>query len=251
MLSVDLNCDMGESFGVYTLGCDEEIIKYVSSVNIACGFHAGDPAVMQTTTRLAKEYGKAVGAHPGFPDLSGFGRRNLAMSPEEVRAALLYQIGALNAFCRAAGVTLRHVKPHGALYNLAAEDRKLAEAVALSIKAFDPELILVGLAGSQLIEAGQAVGLPVAREVFADRGYHADGSLVSRRGPQGVIHDPELVTARIVRLVREGKVTASNGADISLAFETICLHGDTPGAAELAAAVSRGLNGAGVKIAAL
>lgn len=251
MFTVDLNCDMGENFGVYTLGCDAEIIKYVSSANIACGYHAGDPLVMQSTVFLARKHGKSVGAHPGFPDLLGFGRRNLIMSPEEIRTAILYQIGALSAFCRAAGIPLRHVKPHGALYNMAARDREIADAVALSVKAFDPELVLFGLAGSELIAAGRSAGLPVAREVFADRNYHSDGTLVSRRDPQGVIYDPTAVSERVVRLVREGKATAIDGKEIQLNFDTICLHGDTPGAAEIAAAVYSGLRNAGVEIAAI
>ncbi|MGI5839609.1 MAG: LamB/YcsF family protein [bacterium] len=251
MLTVDLNCDMGESFGTYQIGSDAKIVGYISSVNIACGFHAGDPAVLRKTVLLAREHGKTIGAHPGYPDLPGFGRRNMELSEQEVEVIMLYQIGALNAFCRAAGVPLRHVKPHGALYNQAAKDKKLAGAVARSVKAFDPGLILVGLAGSEMITAGLAAGLAVAGEAFADRNYHADGSLVSRRDPRGIINDPNRVAERVVRMVREGLVETVEGTDLPLHFNTICLHGDTPGAVILAAAVSERLRAAGIEISSL
>jgi 5-oxoprolinase (ATP-hydrolysing) subunit A len=248
---VDLNCDMGESFGVYRLGRDGEIIRFISSANIACGFHAGDPLVMQQTVDLARQHGVAVGAHPGFPDLVGFGRRNLDMTAPEAKACLIYQIGALEGFCRGAGVTLNHVKPHGALYNLAARDPVLATAVAAGVRAVNPDLILVGLAGSELVRAGVAGGLRVAREVFADRNYAPDGSLISRQSPQAIICDPRLVAERVVMMVQEGRVTALDGTELPLEFDTICLHGDTAGAVELAAAIAGRLRQAGIRIEAL
>ncbi len=251
MKVIDLNCDMGEGFGAYTLGADAAIIPSISSANIACGFHAGDPLIMATMVRLAAQHGVAVGAHPGFPDLVGFGRRNMVLSPAEAKAAMIYQVGALLGFCRAAGVPLEHVKPHGALYNMAAKDRVLADALTAGVQAVDPGLILVGLAGSELVQAGRDCGLRVAREVFADRNYRPDGSLVPRQDPQAVVHDPSQVTARVVRMVRDGQVTAVDGTVLDLAFDTICLHGDTPGAVSLAQAIRAELEQAGIRPAPL
>ena len=226
MISIDLNADLGESFGRYTLGMDEKIMEVISSANIACGFHAGDPMVMERTVRLAAEAGIAIGAHPGFPDLMGFGRRNMAVSPEEARAYILYQLGALDAFLRPMGIRMRHVKPHGALYNMAAADEQLARAICGAVKDFDPELRLVGLSGSLLIRAAEKTGLRAISEVFADRSYEADGSLVSRRKPGAIISDEREALRRVIRMVKEGKVKAINGEEIAIRAESVCVHGD-------------------------
>ena len=226
MISIDLNADLGESFGRYTLGMDEKIMEVISSANIACGFHAGDPMVMERTVRLAAEAGIAIGAHPGFPDLMGFGRRNMAVSPEEARAYILYQLGALDAFLRPMGIRMRHVKPHGALYNMAAADEQLARAICGAVKDFDPELRLVGLSGSLLIRAAEKTGLRAISEVFADRAYEADGSLVSRRKPGAIISDEREALRRVIRMVKEGKVKAINGEEIAIRAESVCVHGD-------------------------
>ena len=226
MAAIDLNCDMGESYGAYTMGQDEKILDYVSSVNIACGFHAGDPMVMARTVRMAVEKGVAIGAHPGFPDLMGFGRRNMQISLEEARNYMLYQIGALAAFVRAAGGRLRHVKPHGALYNMAAADITLATALAKAVYDYDRNLIFVGLANSEMIRAAEAMGLAVAQEVFADRAYEEDGSLVSRTKAGAVIHDEEVSLGRVRDFVEKNRVVAITGKEIALRPDTICLHGD-------------------------
>ena len=226
MISIDLNADLGESFGRYTLGMDEKIMEVISSANIACGFHAGDPMVMERTVRLAAEAGIAIGAHPGFPDLMGFGRRNMAVSPEEARAYILYQLGALDAFLRPMGIRMRHVKPHGALYNMAAADEQLARAICGAVNDFDPELRLVGLSGSLLIRAAEKTGLRAISEVFADRTYEADGSLVSRRKPGAIISDEREALRRVIRMVKEGKVKAINGEEIAIRAESVCVHGD-------------------------
>jgi UPF0271 protein len=225
---IDLNCDLGESFGNYTLGADAEIMPFITSANIACGFHAGDPTVMQTTVRLAKQHGVAVGSHPGWPDLLGFGRREMSVSPQEAEALVLYQIGALAAFTRAEGVELRHVKPHGALYNQAAKDAALAESIARAVKRFSADLILVGLAGSELVKAGTALGLQVANEAFPDRAYNPDGTLMSRKLRGAVLENPQDVAANAVRLAKEG---IKFGEKIIIP-ETLCLHGDNIHAAE-------------------
>jgi 5-oxoprolinase (ATP-hydrolysing) subunit A len=227
---IDLNCDLGESFGRYNLGNDDAIMPYVSSVNIACGFHAGDPAVMQATVRLAKAHGVKIGAHPGWPDLQGFGRREIKIDPAEAEAMVLYQVGALAAFVRAEGLALNHVKPHGALYNQAAQDADLAEAIARAVKRFSVDLILVGLAGSGLLDAGRAIGLRVAGEAFPDRAYNPDGTLMSRHLPGAVLGDPQGAAANAVRLTREG--IRFGGRVVHP--DTLCLHGDSPGAVEKA-----------------
>ena len=250
-LRVDLNCDVGESFGRYTLGDDTGILPHVTSANIACGFHAGDPLGMRRTVRLALGLGVAVGAHPGFPDLVGFGRRELHAAPDEVEAMVLYQVAALAGIVAAEGGRLRHVKPHGALYNMAARERQLAGAVARGVAAAGEGLILVGLAGSQLLEAGRASGLAVASEAFADRAYEADGSLRSRTLPGAVIGDAQACVERVLQMIRDGSVTASTGERIELQADTICIHGDTPGAASLAAGVRSGLEAADVAVAPL
>ena len=245
----DFNCDMGESFGAYTLGLDAEIIRHVTSANIACGFHAGDPRWMRTTVRLAEAHGVGVGAHPGFPDLAGFGRRNLAASPDQVKTDILYQIGALTAFTSAR--RLQHVKPHGALYNMAVGGGSIARAIGEVILEFDPSLILVTLAGSPWAAESAAMGLRVAREVFADRAVNPDGTLVSRSKPGAVLHDESEVIERSLRLVTEGRVTAIDGSTIDVEANTICLHGDTPGAVVLAARLAERLRAAGIELVPL
>ena len=243
---IDLNCDMGESFGVYTLGLDREIIRLVTSANIACGFHAGDPSWMRTTVRLAEVEGVGVGAHPGFADLRGFGRRAVAASPADVRDDVVYQVGALTAFTEAK--RLQHVKPHGALYNLAVEREDVARAIGEAVLDVDPNLILVALAGSRWARLAESLGLRVAHEVFADRAFKADGSLVPRSVPGAVIHDPRAVVERSLQLVAEQRVTAITGETVFLRADTICLHGDTPGAVQLAAAMREAFADAGIDV---
>jgi UPF0271 protein len=250
-MKIDLNCDMGESFGRYTLGSDAALMPHITSANIACGLHASDPLVMDRTVQLAREHGVAVGAHPGLPDLQGFGRRPMQLSPEEAEAFVLYQISALAGFARAAGSELVHVKPHGALYNQAAKDRPLAEAIVRGVARFSRGLIVVGLANSQLIEAGQAAGLVVAREAFADRAYEANGSLRSRRLPGAVLHDPAQAAAQAVRIARDGLVVAWDGQDVAVQAETLCVHGDTPTALTIVQAIRQALIEAGVDVAPL
>jgi 5-oxoprolinase (ATP-hydrolysing) subunit A len=247
---IDLNCDMGESFGRWELGTDAEILPHVSSANIACGAHAGDPAVMRRTLRLAKQHGVACGAHPGFADLAGFGRREIPVTPADAADLVLWQIGALDAIARSEGVTLRHVKPHGALYNMAARDGVLARAIAAAVAGFDRTLLFFGLAGSGMLEAGRNAGLAVAAEGFADRAYEPDGSLTPRSIPGSVIHDTGEVVARAVRMAREARVVARNGAEILLKVDTICVHGDTPGAADLARSLRAGLEEAKIRVMA-
>ena len=247
---IDLNCDMGEGFGAWRMGRDEALLDLVTSANIACGYHAGDPAIMERTVRCAVAKGVAVGAHPSLPDLQGFGRRAMAITPEEARAITLYQIGALDAFARDAGARLRHVKPHGALYNMAAGDRRLAEAIASAVHAFDPALVLVGLSGSELIKAGRGLGLACASEVFADRGVEPDGSLTPRGRPGALIEDEALAVARVLRMVTEGRVTCSDGADLAIQADTVCIHGDQPGALAFARGLREALGRAGIEVRA-
>ncbi len=248
MRTVDLNCDMGESFGVYKLGSDDEVIQNISSANIACGFHAGDPQIMDYTVKLAKKHGVAVGAHPGFADLKGFGRRRIDIAPEELEKELIYQIGAMQGFCKANGVKMVHVKAHGALNNIASINKELAFTIARSIKAVDPGLIFVALAFSEMEKAGREEGLNVAREGFADRAYDSEGMLVSRKQPGAVIHDPEMVVERVLRMVQEGKVRTVSGEDIDINPDTICVHGDNPEAVELTRQLKFRLNEEGIKI---
>lgn len=250
-MRVDLNCDMGESFGRWELGADAAIMPHISSANIACGAHAGDTTVMRLTFRLARQHGVACGAHPGFADLAGFGRREISTSADEAADLVLYQLGALSAIAASEGVRLRHVKAHGALYNMAARDRALADAIASAVASFDPSLTFFGLAGSGMLEAGRQAGLVVAAEGFADRAYEPDGSLASRALPGAVIHDVDAVVARAVRMARDGRVQARNGAEIELRVDTICVHGDTPGADRLAASLRAGLEDAGIRVAAV
>jgi UPF0271 protein len=249
-MRIDLNGDVGESFGPFVLGQDAALVPVLTSASIACGFHAGDPGVMRATVALARAHGVAIGAHPGFADLVGFGRRELAATPREVEDLVVYQIGALAAVAVAQGARLRHVKPHGALYNQAARDPALAEAVARAVASVDRSLILVGLSGSALLEAGRRAGLHTMAEAFADRAYRADGTLVPRDRAGAVMTDPEAVARRAVAMVRDGVVTADDGTRVSLAVETLCLHGDTPEAARLARHVRAALEAAGAEVAA-
>jgi UPF0271 protein len=248
MITIDLNCDLGESFGAYTIGADEAVMSSISSANVACGYHGGDPAVMRRTVRLACAAGVSVGAHPGFPDLAGFGRREMRMAPQDAEDMILYQIGALAAIAQSEGARLRHVKPHGALYNMAVKDRGLAEGIARAVVAFDRSLVLFALPGSELMRAGRECGLHSAAEGFADRAYEPDGSLTPRSRPGAVIHDPRIVVQRAVRMAIDGTVVAIDGSELAMRVDTICTHGDTPGAQDLTRALRDGLERAGVAI---
>lgn len=240
---------MGESFGMYKMGLDEEVIRHITSANVACGFHAGDPGWMRKTVELAEARGVAVGAHPSFPDLAGFGRRNMVVSPQEARDDVVYQIGALSAFTSAG--RLQHVKPHGAMYNMAVNDPDLAKAICEAALSVDDGMALLALAGSQWIDAARGMGLRVGREIFADRALNADGTLVSRSAPGSVIHDTQEVVERSLRMVTEGKAQAISGEIIELEADSLCLHGDTPGAVEMASALKKALESEGVEIVPL
>jgi 5-oxoprolinase (ATP-hydrolysing) subunit A len=245
---IDLNCDLGESYGVYKIGNDKKILKHITSANIACGYHAGDHNVMMETVKLAKKYHVRIGAHPGFPDLAGFGRREMNISPTEIYNLILYQIGALAAICQAQGVTLVHVKPHGALYNMAARSRSIADAIAQAVADYDRRLILFGLSGSELIQAGKEKGLLTASEVFADRTYQPDGTLTSRNEQNCMIHDVKVAAQRMIRMVNEGKVTATDGADIDICVDTICVHGDEPAALDFSKELKEALLNENIEI---
>ena len=238
MMSMDLNCDMGESYGVYTLGYDEEAMPYVTSINVACGFHASDPSNMLKTIRLAKKYGVAIGAHPSFPDLAGFGRRFMELSTEEIKADVIYQIGALWALCKSEGLTLQHVKVHGALYNAAEKDSKVATAIAEAIKAVDPKLYMVCLGNSLMVTAAKNVGVKYVEEAFADRAYTSQGTLVSRKQPGAVIHDIAMVAERVLAMAKDKSVKSIDGEVIPISAQTICVHGDTPGAVDMIKAIA-------------
>lgn len=250
-MKIDLNCDCGESFGAWPMGDDAGVLPYVSSANIACGAHAGDPDVMRATVRLARKLGVAVGAHPGFPDLQGFGRRTMALSPDEIANSVLAQIGALYAIARAEGVALTHVKPHGALYNYAAGNPAAAAAIAHAVASFSRELVFVALAGSAMVDAGAAAGLRIAREAFADRRYEADGTLRARRFDDAMILDNAHNLAQAVSIVRDGRASAHGGATTQVYADTLCIHGDAPGAAARAAFLRQGLEAAGIAVAPL
>ena len=250
-MRIDLNADVGESFGRYVLGQDTALMPLITSANVACGFHAGDPHVMRRTVQIAIDHGVAIGAHPGFPDLAGFGRRAIPLSPAEVEDVVVYQVGALAGMARACGGVLRHVKPHGALYNLAADSPAIAEAIARATAAIDPGLVLVGLAGSASIDAARAAGLAAASEAFADRTYEPDGRLSPRDRTDAVIHDPEQVAARAVFMVTHRAIPTRDGGSRASEVDTICIHGDTPGAASLALAIREALAKAGVTVAPL
>ena len=237
MLRIDLNADCGEGFGAYPPGDDAALLRSVSSANIACGFHAGDPGTMARTVALAAEAGAALGAHPGLPDLAGFGRRSMGVTPAEVRDLVTYQIGALAGFASRHGQTLRHIKPHGALYWMAEEDGRIAEAIARAVQDWDSALVLVGLSGGGLVRAGQARGLQTAAEIFADRTYLPDGTLAPRSLPNAVLHNLDEAAARITLWARKGTLTATDGSTLRVEADTICIHSDSPSAPALAARV--------------
>ena len=251
MFRVDLNSDLGESFGRYTIGMDDKIIPMITSANVACGYHASDPVVMNKTLAMAKEAGIRVGAHPGFPDLMGFGRRNLSVSPEEAKAYTLYQLGALDAFCRTNGLKMQHVKPHGALYNMAAKDYELSKAICEAIKEFDQELIVLALSGGELAHAAKNMGLRTALEVFADRAYEEDGTLVNRRKEGAMITDENLAISRVVRMIKEKKVTAITGKDIPIQADSVCVHGDGEKALAFVEKIRAALQDEGIEICSL
>jgi UPF0271 protein len=246
-MHIDLNSDMGESYGAYTIGADDEVLRWVTSANVACGWHGGDPSVMRRTIQRAKELGVGVGAHPSYPDLLGFGRRVMQITRQEARDYILYQIGALRAFAEALGVKLQHVKPHGAIYNVAVTDRELSLGIADGVADAGGDLILVGLPGSELLKAGKEVGLRVAREAFGDRAYNEDGTLVSRKIAGSLLTDPDAVAERVLGFA-QGKVKAISGKEIRIEADTICLHGDTPGAGGIARRVRERLEAAGITL---
>jgi UPF0271 protein len=250
-LRIDLNSDVGESFGIYRLGLDEQVIPHITSANIACGFHAGDPGIMRKTVSLAKEHDVAVGAHPGFPDLLGFGRRNMEATLEEIQDYVVYQTGALLGFVRAQGVKLQHVKAHGSLYNMAAANPGIWEAVAEAVAGVDPEIILVVLASAtreSLVQMGKRVGIRLAFEAFPDRAYHSDGSLAPRREEGAVIEDAEQVARRALKMALEGKVVSTDGTEIDLRAETLCVHGDNPAAVRMVKKIREGLAAASIEV---
>lgn len=248
MKSVDLNCDLGESFGRYTLGLDDQVIPLISSANIACGYHASDPVIMEKTVKMAKEHQVSIGAHTGFPDLMGFGRRNMTVSNEEAKAYTKCQIGALLAFCKAEGVKLAHVKPHGAFYNMAAKDYDLAKAICEGIYEVDPSIKLLGLSNSKMIEAAKDTGLAYAQEVFADRAYEEDGTLVNRRKPGAMITDEDEAIRRVIGMVKDGKVTAITGKEVAIQADSICVHGDGEKALAFVKKISEALTAEGIEI---
>jgi UPF0271 protein len=249
-MTIDLNCDLGEGFGAWEMGNDAAMIELATSVNIACGFHAGDADTMRKTVGLAKARGVSIGAHPGYRDLHGFGRRPVAgLTAAEIENLVAYQIGALQAIATLAGHKVTHVKAHGALSNVACEDDMTARAIASAIKAVDRNLIFVVLANSKLVAAGDAAGLPMAHEIFADRAYEDDGSLVSRRKPGAVLHDPAQIAQRVVRMVQDGAVISVSGKAIKMRMDTVCIHGDTPGAVEIGRGVRQALKDSGIQVA--
>ncbi len=247
-MHIDLNCDMGESYGRYILGDDIALLDVITSANIACGFHAGDPVVMASTVQQAVKKGVAIGAHPGYPDLQGFGRRAMALSPSDLSAVILYQISALAGFAQVEGTRLTHVKPHGALYNTAIRDKDTAEAIVRAVQSFDPSLVVVTLPGSILYLTAVEQNLRVAAEGFADRAYQADGSLLPRGQSGAVIHDPDLVAKRAVRMVTQQSIRSITGEDIEIRIDTLCVHGDTPGATEIALSVREAMQVVGVTL---
>jgi UPF0271 protein len=250
-MRIDLNGDVGESFGAYEIGHDAALIPVLTSANVACGFHAGDPGVMRATVALAREHGIAIGAHPGFPDLAGFGRREIKATAREVEDFVAYQIGALAGIAAAQSMRVTHVKPHGALYNMAARDEVLADAIARATASVDRSLMLFGLPGSESLDAARRHGLRAVSEAFADRAYRADGSLVPRSEPGAVIDDADAVVERAVSIARDRVVVAADGTRVTLDVETICVHGDTHGAAVLAARIRQALSDAGIQIRAV
>ena len=247
---IDLNCDMGESFGAWEMGCDAEMMDYVSSVNIACGFHAGDATTIRKTVEIAAEKNVAVGAHPSFPDLQGFGRREMKLSPVEIFDIVLYQISAVKGICEASGAKLHHVKPHGAMYNQAARDEKSAAAIADAVKSLDENLVLYGLSSSFLISEAEKIGLKTASEVFADRTYQTDGSLTPRTQSNALIKDAEQAVSQVLRMIN-GQPAAASGEIIPMKAETICIHGDGENALEFARIINERLRANGIEISAI
>ena len=248
MLRIDLNSDLGESYGSYTIGCDEEVLKYISSANIACGWHGGDPVVIEKTVKLAKKNGVAIGAHPSYPDLMGFGRRKMVLQADELKAYTKYQIGAFWSFAKSSALEIAHVKAHGAMYNDAAADYNIARTIAEAIFEIDPNIALMALANSQMIAAANDVGLRVISEVFADRAYEDDGSLVSRAAPNSVIHDENICIQRILQMLKEGTVHAASGKLIKVKPDSICVHGDNPSALLFVQRITETLKLEGVEI---
>lgn len=251
MLSIDLNCDMGESFGAWQMGNDTELMNYVSSINVACGFHAGDAHTMRETVQTALNKGVAIGAHPGFPDLQGFGRRTMSLSPQEIFDIVLYQVSALKGICEAFGTKLNHVKPHGALYNFAAKDEKAAKAIAEAVKKIDENLVFYGLSGSYLISEAKKIGLKTANEIFADRTYQTDGTLTPRNQSDALIDSTENSIRQVLEMILDKTVTATNGQKISIAADTICIHGDGKHAVEFAKTINQCLHKKDIKIKAI
>lgn len=248
VLQVDLNCDIGEGFGVYRTSPDSELMKYITSANIACGFHAGDAATIRRTVKLALEHGVAIGAHPGLPDLAGFGRRVMGITPEEAYEMTVYQLGAVQAFAKSEGGAVAHVKPHGALYNMAVGNRQLADAIAEAVYKVDPSLLLFGLAGSELIHAGKAIGLHTINEVFADRTYESDGSLTPRGVAGAVITDASRAAEQAVNMIKNGEVITRQQSGLILKADTVCVHGDTPGALEHVKQLREALEAEGIAV---
>jgi len=246
---IDINCDMGGSYGVYTLGRDAEVMDYISSANIACGWHAGDPLVMEQTVRLAKEKEVAVGAHPGYPDLLGFGRRRMDLSPGEIEAYLLYQMGALAAFAKAHGLPLQHLKAHGALGNAAFVDLEVSKSLARAAARYDKNLVFVALAGTAMVQAAKEIGVRYVEEAYADRVYNPDGTLQSRKIAGSVIHDPEKAARQALTIVREGHVIAHDGAKVSIKPGTLCVHGDTPSAVAILQKIKEELKKVSIAVA--
>ena len=251
MSTVDLNCDMGESFGAYQIGADAAVMPFITSANVACGFHGGDPGVMRETVALAKQHDVAVGAHPGLPDLVGFGRRTMDLSATEVYDAVVYQIGALASTAAAQGVTLQHVKAHGALYHMGVASRDIAQAIARAVRDVDRGLVFFALPGTHLVTEGQAAGLKVANEAFADRNYTPDATLVSRKRADAHVSEGEDVGKRAIRMVREGRVRAIDGKDVAIRADTICIHGDGPHAADFARQLRQAFEAEGVVVQAV
>jgi len=248
--TIDINCDMGESYGAWKMGDDAAVMPCITSANIACGFHGGDPATIRATVKLALDHGVAIGAHPSLPDLQGFGRRVMKISPQDLYDLVVYQAGAVEAFARAAGARLHHVKCHGALYNMAANDAGLAEAMARAVKDLGGGLILYALSNSLMMSTGKKLGIRVAGEVFADRGYADDGTLAPRGSPGAMIEDAALAAQRAVSMVEEGYVTALSGRRVPVSADTLCLHGDQPGAVAFARAIRQAFAERGVDVAA-
>ena len=245
---IDVNCDLGESFGVYTMGMDAEVLQYATSANVACGWHAGDPMVMLKTVEICKQEGVAVGAHPGYPDLLGFGRRHMAIQPEEAKAYMVYQVGALQGFCNLYGLTLQHIKLHGAFYNTVCVTPVLADAILDGIEVMNPSLAIMALSGSYITKAAQKRGISVIHEVFADRGYTEEGTLVSRSEPGAFIHDPNEAVDRVLRMIKEGTVITNTGKSIPIQADSVCVHGDNPQAIEFVKGLREGLIREGITL---